>query len=849
MLISVLFNAVLAYFPLTSLAQNVGRSSTVDSSVRGSLHVDSIPLRATQKLSTVKANADKQLSSTFDRLSAIVVRGAFILESDNRYNPVISAPTGMSSPSVTKIRAFQSVISLSSALDIGGVPFNFTLSTAPGLGSGNYPLLSSLFKFDFNPSQMAVSLQSDLERYYAVQRNLFAGKGPQAFIRNQVTDAVRKRFDAYGIEADELNRILANPQVLKPILSMDQEGLRERVTALIRDSAITRKQRYLADSTLLPGLSAADRKLLVQHPGSAAAVVDMLENGITEKFGEEDFVDTLQQVFRPLGDSSAHGIAERLSAAVQQADPARLSALRQEASKRAGIAEQSDAVMHTVTELKAQFFAHGYDLDQFIQMENLLNPATGLISRSEITQRYLQRKPVNALQRFFSGLSGLRIGAFSNQLPVSMRQEDIFVRGTDVTLKSAKLPFTFGFGTVNDVGSVKDAGFAGSVYNQPRTIVYIGAQLQQANMNKIRIGLASSMQRQARSIDQYPMPVLSQNMVTFTAARDFNIRKAGQLTVDISRSGTLYANKYEAGSQAIFDRQNGYQVDPVSDLFTAMSVGMTHQLQLNKPKLSEQFFVSYAGQGYQNAGSNGFGGGRFRIGGNLRKSLLSDRLTLMLRTDFKSQPISFTSSDKWTSAMFQLDSRFRVNRRLSLNLRISSNETDKQVAGTAQPVYTLKKYQLDGTTRYKFGKINTIHSFSAGLQDYSRMSLSGAAGDMLMFHSAQTAMLGDKVLTLTMFYNRELAEQQMIGNFFNADLALNYAVFGRLRMTTAATMLDNGQIAQQAGIKQGIQFYSDQNFELDGYVDWRKNMIKPQYADLYAACRAEITLRYHFRYN
>lgn len=129
------------------------------------------------------------------------------------------------------------------------------------------------------------------------------------------------------------------------------------------------------------------------------------------------------------------------------------------------------------------------------------------------------------------------------------------------------------------------------------------------------------------------------------------------------------------------------------------------------------------------------------------------------------------------------------------------------------------------------------------------MSLSGAAGDMLMFHSAQTAMLGDKVLTLTMFYNRELAEQQMIGNFFNADLALNYAVFGRLRMTTAATMLDNGQIAQQAGIKQGIQFYSDQNFELDGYVDWRKNMIKPQYADLYAACRAEITLRYHFRYN
>jgi hypothetical protein len=72
-------------------------------------------------------------------------------------------------------------------------------------------------------------------------------------------------------------------------------------------------------------------------------------------------------------------------------------------------------------------------------------------------------------------------------------------------------------------------------------------------------------------------------------------------------------------------------------------------------------------------------------------------------------------------------------------------------------------------------------------------------------------------------------------------------LFGKLSLASAITYLDNDKLANQVGVRQGIQLFSLSNFEVDSYVDVRKNLIKPVYPDLYASYRAELSLKYHLK--
>lgn len=102
-------------------------------------------------------------------------------------------------------------------------------------------------------------------------------------------------------------------------------------------------------------------------------------------------------------------------------------------------------------------------------------------------------------------------------------------------------------------------------------------------------------------------------------------------------------------------------------------------------------------------------------------------------------------------------------------------------------------------------------------------------------------------LTATMFYNKELTPNSLIGNMFNADMSYQYTVFNRLNLSSGLTYLNNAGIASQAGIRQSMQLFSSKSFDMNSYVDIRKNLVTPLYPDLYSACRAELSLKYHIR--
>jgi hypothetical protein len=269
--------------------------------------------------------------------------------------------------------------------------------------------------------------------------------------------------------------------------------------------------------------------------------------------------------------------------------------------------------------------------------------------------------------------------------------------------------------------------------------------------------------------------------------------------------------------------------------------------------------------GYQNPANNGFSNARMRLGGNIRKSFYKNKLALTVRSDLKNMPISFTSNDKWQNLQLQFDTRYAFSKKFNMDVKYTSNSSNKQVNNQITPVYGLKKIQINGNANYKIGKHYSVSHFTVGTQSYTNTYTTGATvlpltatsignvlpptsgSNMLMLNYIHSLLLHSHTLTATVFYNRELSAAKLIGNMLNTDFAYQYKLFKALNLSTAVTYLDNDNIVRQAGIRQTVQVFAGSHFNVDTYIDLRKNLITPLYPDLYAAARAEIMLRYHIK--
>ncbi|PJJ79988.1 hypothetical protein [Mucilaginibacter auburnensis] len=510
------------------------------------------------------------------------------------------------------------------------------------------------------------------------------------------------------------------------------------------------------------------------------------------------------------------------------------------------VVKHIDSLVTSLSEIKKQLHANGFDVKSLLQTQNLLKLNGNSLGNSEIAQRLLAKKPGNPVQNIFSRVEALQIGSFSNKLTES-QPRDMFINGANLTVKTGNIPVTIGYGRVNDIGSFKDADFQSSIYGASQNLTYISAEFKRNKADNVKILMVSGASTNTTSTTLYTTPAVSSNTIAFTLSKDINLQKAGKFTVDFSKSTTQYPTVNTLTTETILDRKSGNTLNTNGNLFEALAFGFNHHLDLKEIGLSDNFYVNYSGMGYQNPANIGLSGGRFRMGGNVKKSLYKNKLILNLKTDLKTMPISYSADDKWKSLQVQLDTRFVVNKKFNLNLRYVNNGTSKNIDNTSTPVYTLNKMQVDGNLTYKIGRNYTVSHFSIGSQIFSNPTdkMATTANKTLLFNYTQSLILHNNTLTASLLYNKELSPNKMIGNLLNTDVIYQYTLFRKLNVSSGITYLENDNIARQIGIKQTMQLYTSGNFDIDTYLDIRKNLITPQYADLYASCRAEVILRYH----
>lgn len=698
-----------------------------------------------------------------------------------------------------------------------------------------------------NRQQIRDKLLTDINSRQAKLAGNGTAIGGQALLRNLAfsADETEVVFSGMALSLEKLkndsalNTYFNNPAHIAGLKNLNEKELAARIAAYVPADSVVGKKTVptgLADSAghWRAGLSLGYDTVV---KNMAHAMFISLRQNNTSAFTE---------IIRTQSDSLDRKLA-KWHLPVLPLDAAAIKSAPESTALYATITPaQADSVAGVITGIRQQLQDQGLDVDKMLQVEQLATQSGGNLSLSELGNRYQDMVPSNGVQALFSRVQTFKLGAFGDQVPGSVQSRDIFISGTHLTYKAGGIPVTVGYGSVNDISSFKDAGFQNSIYNQPRNMTFISGELPGARGGGLKVSVISSYSREFHN-SMCAMPSISTNNVAFTLSKALRLGSLGKVDLDVSKTTTLYNNQFQPGGEAILDKKAGLTNSLSNDLFSAMSFGFRHQLNIRELDAADNLYFNYAGTGYQNPANNGFGGGRMKFGGNIKKSFYNKKLTMIFRTDMSNMPISYTTNDKWKTYQFQLDSRYQVSRKFYIGFKYITNGTDKKIDNVVSPVYGFNKIQVDGNASYKIGKYYSVSHFAIGKQDFTNTNALRGAGNLFMVNYTQTVLLKKNSLSVAVFYNKELSAYQLIGNMLNTDMSYQYMLFGKLRLSSGFTYLDNTGVVRQSGFRQGIQFFSGGHFDLDTYIDLRRNMARSQYPDLYPLCRAELSLKYHFK--
>ncbi|MCZ4222503.1 hypothetical protein [Pedobacter rhodius] len=501
-------------------------------------------------------------------------------------------------------------------------------------------------------------------------------------------------------------------------------------------------------------------------------------------------------------------------------------------------------ITNYVMRIKSEINAAGLDTETITLLQNFAeNKIDRQMLQSFFISQLSKQSKLQGANHFYSKIKEFQAGNFGHKLPGSFMNRDLLLNGVNVSLKTARGPVTLGVASNQDIGAPKDFDFTNSTYSFPKLYSFVSVPTTNFSFGMGKISWTGVFDKEfSKSSGAFSSAVPKNNMV-FTLSQNLNIQHLGKLTVDISKSATQLKNlSLVSPDRLIIDRNTmgNYFRD---DFLETMSVGLNHQIDAVKTGLSSNVYFNYSGIGFQNPGQQGLANMNMRFGGTIKQNLFKNKFTIYLKSDIKNTPISAETNAHWRNFNVQVDSRIRFSKSYTLNFKYIENGVNK-VAETSSAMYSSQKIQADFNGNYKIGGHYSFSHLTLGKQKMNNLG-SLQSPDFLMLNYSQSLLFKDFSLNGNAFYNRELGGTALLGNMLNADVALQYSLFRNISLSSGLTYLNNEQVAKQVGLKQSIQLMVKKHFDVNAYVDLRKNLINPLYPDLFSTGRAEFSIRYY----
>ncbi|TKC55291.1 hypothetical protein FBD94_25215 [Pedobacter hiemivivus] len=646
-------------------------------------------------------------------------------------------------------------------------------------------LRDALFKVNLDKSQFSQLYRNDIEKASRFKKIELSGMDVGAYLKKGITSKLNPSTLIDPSRYQRLNSLLNNKEQLIALLNLNEDQIKAKVNDLLSDQKRFAQKKADSISNNAPDLIAQKDSIKYKADSTVASKKKAVEEQVELKKAEiTDVIVSLKQKMEESG-----------------LDQQRLLLL-----------QKFTANQGSLKDLEAIF-------------ENEMNQEG----------RYSQ------IGKFYSKIKALDVGNFGQRMPGIMNK-DMMINGVNFAVKTGRGPVNLGLGINKDVGMPKDANFTNSLYDFPKLLTYVSIPTTNFSFGSGKLSWVGAFDKQpASGFSQ--LNTLPKTNLAFMVSQDLNMHSMGKFTVELSKSSTQYKNlSVNESDKLVLNndlKMGNYFRD---DFMESISIGVKHGIQLKKLGLSGNTFFSYSGLGYQNPGQQGYGNMGMRFGGNMKKSLLKNRIVLNARTDIKNTPMSAVSGAHWRNYNLQLDSRVKLSKNYNFNLKYAENGVNK-VDGASHAVYSSKKVQVDMNGNYKIGGHYGFSRLSIGKQDMLNPTLLTHTGFMTIVYS-QNLMLKSISLSGNAFYNKELKGARILGDMLNADVACQYTLLKSLSVSSGVTYLDNQGIARQLGVRQNVQLSMLKNFDVSAFVDLRKNLINPLYPDLFSTARGELSLRY-----
>lgn len=524
----------------------------------------------------------------------------------------------------------------------------------------------------------------------------------------------------------------------------------------------------------------------------------------------------------------------------QRVNREELQALENEVNKLKGVNE----LIAKIEEHKSKWQSSGL-LNKIKQADLLNKQQLEQLARDPGSVARVAKEHLNlsGFQRLFLKINKLNLG--QNTLSASnLSVQHLLNKGINTEFLNNNRYLLAGMGKVKSLTSIIDQQFTDNLTASDgmAKMVSIGLGSQSATHSHI------SLMSYDQSMNYLPgiaaMNTLRSSLVT-TISNEFTIGSKGVLSTEISRSATSYANT-AASDTGLYNKPSLQRIVGMDDFWKNMAFSVKYDDEWEKQAFFYGVHVSKTANGYTNPGNTLLNNGAKELGFTMKKAFWKRTLQASLRSDIREYNYGDDNSKVWRNFYTVMDVKWRLKQGQSVSIRYMPNKMIRVENGEKSTVTLVDRLSIDGNLSKKI--FGTYYRNNLSI---SRQKNSFLLGDQLVSNTSftlasfQNVVIKQQLLYLNLNYDyaHNTSSYIYLNSSFMADAGSTFLLFKKLSLSSALSYNSVQGWYKQVGIKQTISNQLSERFNLNIYVDARKNLALYQPL-LYGLFRADVSIHY-----
>ncbi|MGF6930350.1 hypothetical protein QFZ48_005850 [Chitinophaga sp. W2I13] len=445
--------------------------------------------------------------------------------------------------------------------------------------------------------------------------------------------------------------------------------------------------------------------------------------------------------------------------------------------------------------------------------------------------------PLNFLQRLLLQAKSLNIGNIAaNGSKGGVR--DLFMSGVQGSFLNKGSFLMLGLGTTRQGGDIRDQNFSSSLDPGAYSMQFL--QMGKGDISETHSHVAlMNANTKNKDYRQFNASSLKRNIFVGAFSEKMDLGEYGSITADISKSNNEFNNAATGNSYALSSKTAAFTL--LNDFWQTVSAGLDYSGEWKAQSMSQRLYLNYSGLAYTNPGSPGGSRGTIRYGLNVKRYWNKRKVMVGFRTDMQDMNTSATTASGWRNRQYTLDTRIKVKKNFSLSTRMGQSTMKSTSERLFETGYLSRQINVSSQLSGKLFSRMQNNNVSFGLQQMDILPMKSLLVNLNINHSV---VINTHVLTVSVFYNKDVKDQALYGNLFTAETGWSYQLGKIWSCTSGINYLDNKDVVRQIGILQTVSAALLDRLQVNLYADCRKQLLNTPQNYLFGNISTQLALNY-----